>query len=283
MDPERAELRTRWLKLYNESVENDSWGQVLEALDGYDKLLITLEKASVHLDLTPDEKIILGKLHVCLQQRVKSIRDKATNSMPLDQFKRLKSVFESLFTTQKIAFPLDVTQFEDKPAAPATFSPYEAAQGGSLLPPPAPFMAGEQALTIYIEKIGLKDAQTNYVDPFITVSVVSKGVCLERTQDTPIIPPQKRVQQHILFGNTVYIQTPLQKMPSDCTIFFEFKHYKPKQRKVSTRCWAMLEMDEMNPGPIALEIYRKPTDLNKKSIKLFSVKPLYLHLNLTIK
>jgi hypothetical protein len=28
-------------------------------------------------------------------------------------------------------------------------------------------------------------------------------------------------------------------------IVLEFKHYKPKKRKLSTRCWAFMELDEM--------------------------------------
>jgi len=54
----------------------------------------------------------------------------------------------------------------------AISSPFETTQGGTLLSPPPPFMAGEQGAVIYIDKIGLKDAQTNYVDPFLTISVV---------------------------------------------------------------------------------------------------------------
>lgn len=34
---ERTELRLRWMRMFQESSENDSWGQVIEALEGYDK------------------------------------------------------------------------------------------------------------------------------------------------------------------------------------------------------------------------------------------------------
>lgn len=63
-----------------------------------------------------------------------------------------------------------------------------------------------------------------------------------------------------------------------CGIFFEFKHYKPKKKKVSTRCWAFMEVGELKAeGDCILELYHKPTDLKRKKLSLHSVKPLYLH------
>lgn len=64
-------------------------------------------------------------------------------------------------------------------------------------------------------------------------------------------------------------------------MFFEFIHYKAKKRKQSCRCWALLEMDEITKsGPLVLELYQKPMDPKKKRINLFTVKPLYLHMEL---
>lgn len=37
-------------------------------------------------------------------------------------------------------------------------------------------------------------------------------------------------------------------------IFFEFKHYKPKKRFTSTKCFAFMEMDEIKAGPIVIEL-----------------------------
>ena len=42
---------------------------------------------------------------------------------------------------------------------------------------------------------------------------------------------------------------------ADAAIFFEFKHWKPKKKKMSTRCWAFMELQEMRPDEeIALEM-----------------------------
>uniref|UniRef100_A0A8C0SYU5 Axin interactor, dorsalization associated n=2 Tax=Canis lupus familiaris TaxID=9615 RepID=A0A8C0SYU5_CANLF len=65
-------------------------------------------------------------------------------------------------------------------------------------------------------------------------------------------------------------------------IFFEFKHYKPKKRFTSTKCFAFMEMDEIKAGPIVIELYKKPTDFKRKKLQLLTKKPLYLHLHQTL-
>uniref|UniRef100_A0A7N5P4M1 Axin interactor, dorsalization associated n=1 Tax=Ailuropoda melanoleuca TaxID=9646 RepID=A0A7N5P4M1_AILME len=65
-------------------------------------------------------------------------------------------------------------------------------------------------------------------------------------------------------------------------IFFEFKHYKPKKRFTSTKCFAFMEMDEIKAGPMVIELYKKPTDFKRKKLQLLTKKPLYLHLHQTL-
>jgi len=40
----------------------------------------------------------------------------------------------------------------------------------------------------------------------------------------------------------------------DVAVFFEFKHYKPKKAKVSTRCYSFMELDEMQSCSAPLEL-----------------------------
>jgi len=151
-------------------------------------------------------------------------------------------------------------------------------KGGTLLPPPPSALDGGAHLTIHIEKIGLK-AAVQYLDPFIAVSVLDKnGDLLESTQETPCSNQKK--ENYITFSCTVEIQTNINKLPEGSAIVFEFKHFKPKGEYISTKGWSFLELDEIKPGPAVLEIYQKPTDKQRKRLRLLSVKPLYLHLNL---
>uniref|UniRef100_A0A8C2CA69 Axin interactor, dorsalization associated n=1 Tax=Cyprinus carpio TaxID=7962 RepID=A0A8C2CA69_CYPCA len=178
---------------------------------------------------------------------------------------------------------------------------------GTLLPR-LPSEPGMTLLTLTIEKIGLKDAG-QCIDPYITVSVKGRapqrlltayqiclnifltyffpfhcpdlnGIDLSPVQDTAVAT--RKEDTYIHFSVDVEIQKHLEKLPKGAAIFFEFKHYKPKKRFTSTKCFAFMEMDEIRPGPIVIELYKKPTDFKRKKLNLLTKKPLYLHLNQTL-
>jgi hypothetical protein len=134
---------------------------------------------------------------------------------------------------------------------------------------------------IRIDKWGLKDAQT-YIEPITSVLVGLKDGTVIDAHDTPVAV-EKRVA-HVVFQHVIYLRVSLEEMKRrGAAIFFEFKHYKPKKEKVSTRCWCFMEMSEVKADEeTVLEIYHKPTDLFKKKLKLHSVKDLYFHAHLTL-
>ena len=83
----------------------------------------------------------------------------------------------SLFTEATLPFPISVGRLDGGAAVRLSAAggaggkevEEEDTRGGSLLPQPD-LLAGEQYVSIDIEKWGLKDADT-YVDPFITICV----------------------------------------------------------------------------------------------------------------
>ncbi|XP_033104992.1 axin interactor, dorsalization-associated protein-like isoform X2 [Anneissia japonica] len=171
----------------------------------------------------------------------------------------------------------DDNHIHQKQTIPKT--PIEGSLKGTLLPkiPPSP---GTTRLTMRVEKIGLKDAMV-YIDPFIVVSVKDvSGVPVTNIQSTPT--SIKKEDPYVSFEVDVEIQKAIEKLPKGSAIFFEFKHYKPKKRITSTKCFAFLEMDEIKPGPMVVELYKKPTDFKRKKLNLLTNKPLYLHLFLTL-
>uniref|UniRef100_A0A452HXY3 C2 Aida-type domain-containing protein n=1 Tax=Gopherus agassizii TaxID=38772 RepID=A0A452HXY3_9SAUR len=150
---------------------------------------------------------------------------------------------------------------------------------GTLLPR-LPSEPGMTLLTIKIEKIGLKDAG-QCIDPYITVSVKDvNGVDLTPVQDTPVA--SRKEDTYVHFNVDIEIQKHVEKLTKGAAIFFEFKHYKPKKRFTSTKCFAFMEMDEIKPGTIVIELYKKPTDFKRKKLQLLTKKPLYLHLHQTL-
>merc|ERR1712137_1391255 len=132
-------------------------------------------------------------------------------------------------------------------------------------------------VAIRIEQIGLKDAQV-YIDPTMNILVVDTKSTVLDSHKTPT--SRERTTSHVIFNHQVYLRKSLEDMQmAKAALFFEFKHYKPKKKKVSTRCWCFMEMNELKADEeILLEIYHKPTDLMKKKLKLHSEKQLWLHI-----
>lgn len=309
---DKSTCKTKWMHTFKQALDADTWGQSIEAHDYYKDIATAMENQSTSLTLTADEQSIISKLCTCLRLRANSLMELNTRGMNLEQIKLLTDVIDALFTNRQVGkFPIDLSRFQDDilrappksdavpvarsngsfsaaSAASAATSLSTAADGdlhvgsGSLLAPPTILSPGLTCLVFEIEKIGLKDADV-YIDAFITVSVVdSKGNLVESSQDTPI--SNRKKAPHVLFGNTVYIQTPLEHLDSGFAIFFEFKHYKPSKKKISTRCYAFMEKDEVQQSNnIQLELYAKPTDLTRKDIRLFTVKQLYMHLKLSFR
>uniref|UniRef100_A0A8C0HIQ0 Axin interactor, dorsalization associated n=1 Tax=Buteo japonicus TaxID=224669 RepID=A0A8C0HIQ0_9AVES len=221
-----------------------------------------------------------------------------SNSFFLEDLKKLEPILKNILTYNK-EFPFDVQpvplrkilapgeeehlEFEedDEEGGAGAGSPdsFPARVPGTLLPR-LPSEPGMTLLTINIEKIGLKDAG-QCIDPYITVSVKDlNGIDLTPVQDTPVA--LRKEDTYVHFNVDIEIQKHIEKLTKGAAIFFEFKHYKPKKRFTSTKCFAFMEMDEIKPGAIVIELYKKPTDFKRKKLQLLTKKPLYLHLHQTL-
>ncbi|XP_077366515.1 axin interactor, dorsalization-associated protein isoform X1 [Festucalex cinctus] len=293
----------KWHASFRKGTDFDSWGQLVEAIDEYQILARQLQKevqSSNSTDFTEEQKKTLGKIATCLEMRSISLQStQSTEEFKLEDLKKLENIIKNLLTYNK-EFPFDVQpvplrkilapgeeenlELEGEDAAAVagsteSFPPRAPASQGTLLPR-LPSEPGMTLLTIRIEKIGLKDAG-QCIDPYMTISVKdSNGVDLNPVQDTPVATKKEDIYIH--FSMDVEIQRHLEKLPKGAAIFFEFKHYKPKKRFTSTKCFAFLEMDEIKPGPIVIELYKKPTDFKRKKLQLLTKKPLYLHLHQTL-
>lgn len=149
------------------------------------------------------------------------------------------------------------------------------AVGGTLLPK-LKYRPGSTSVSIFLEKIGLKDAET-YFEPHVTVTIVNEiGQLVGDPQDTPNSKNKK--PQWVHFGHWIHLQPTWDELCNQkLTVFFEFKHFKFQKKKVSTRCFAFLETREIKSPEqkLNLELYKKPTDFTKKKLALFTVKQLY--------
>ena len=46
----------------------------------------------------------------------------------------------------------------------------------------------------------------------------------------------------------------MERLNAGAAIVFEFKHFKPKKDKISTKCWAFLEREDVKEGVHNLEL-----------------------------
>jgi len=281
LSPEKELLRSQWLSQYEKATKADSWGQVVEAQEEYQIMASQIAAKQGLPFITSKEKDAMHRLSLCLSARVQALKTMSEGITTADM-QSLLPVFEALFTgNEPDLFPLDQTKY-------VSALPVMPSSEGEIL-----CVAEDQAsdwnkhqavlktvtgtvVSLRIERIGLKDAQ-EYIDPFMTVLVADPRTNLLDAHDTPIA--KERRATHVMFDHQVYLNISLEDMQRQgAALFFEFKHYKPKKKKISTRCWAFMELSELKRDEeIVLEIYHKPTDLKKKKIKLHSEKPLYLH------
>eukprot|EP01012_Entosiphon_sulcatum_P036444 TRINITY_DN4647_c0_g1_i1.p1 TRINITY_DN4647_c0_g1~~TRINITY_DN4647_c0_g1_i1.p1 ORF type:complete len:290 (+),score=45.35 TRINITY_DN4647_c0_g1_i1:57-926(+) len=275
----------RWERAISSAVEREQFGQVVEATETYQQLVnwIAQELKVKPSTLSADERTFVIKVQKCVYNRLQKLKagGAGPGGVQTDDLRRLAASFRRVFNGQA-PFPIDTSGLKDavteeEPEEEPT--PFAAENQGSLRPCPR-LRQGEKALQLFIDNIGLKDAQT-YLDPFIRVHVKDvSGGDLELSQSTPH-PTQPRKDHSVIFGVTVFLQTPMARLPADTAIFFEFCHYKPKKDKVSVRCWSMLTMEEIKEGPLALEIYAKPTDFHRRKFHKHSVKELYFHIGVS--
>ncbi|XP_001367518.2 axin interactor, dorsalization-associated protein isoform X1 [Monodelphis domestica] len=295
-------LLQRWGASFRRGADFDSWGQLVEAIDEYQILARHLQKeaqAQHNSEFTEEQKKTIGKIATCLELRSAALQStQSQDEFKLEDLKKLEPILKNILTYNK-EFPFDVQpvplrrilapgeeenlEFEDDDeeggAGAGSPDSFPARVPGTLLPR-LPSEPGMTLLTIKIEKIGLKDAG-QCIDPYITVSVKDlNGIDLTPVQDTPVA--SRKEDTYVHFNVDIELQKHIEKLTKGAAIFFEFKHYKPKKRFTSTKCFAFMEMDEIKPGPIIIELYKKPTDFKRKKLQLLTKKPLYLHLHQTL-
>lgn len=149
---------------------------------------------------------------------------------------------------------------------------------------------GETGISFEIDRLGIKDAG-HYAKPYIRVLVASTSGQIIEELSTDQSTKQSVEPPYVAFGQTVHLSTSFQQLvKNDLTVFFEFNHFKKSKSKISTRCWAMLEpneieraaSDDQSHDTLNLELYQKPTNFSKNKVKLFTIKPLYLQLRMKL-
>lgn len=286
------DTRSRWDRAFNEALEFDVWGQVEEAVDGYQKLqsATAAEYAENVMGLGMQGRQSIGQLAAALSARIKELKTGKDAGVGLASMKLMKPYMKKIIITDA-PFPsqiavkasdLGVINEQNKAADLDTLNAVALPPDGSLRPPPQGLRAGDRCLVVHLEEWGMKDA-ASFEEPRIAVSVRdATGDLIEAVQETP--SSSQLAGSSWSFGNTlIHIQTPLNRIPKGSALFFEFRHWKKAKNKKSCKAYCWVPVDGMQEGSKTLEAYKKPADYQrKKKPTLLTTKPLYLHLRLTI-
>ncbi|KAG8443793.1 hypothetical protein GDO86_009104 [Hymenochirus boettgeri] len=252
----------KWGASLRKGTDFDSWGQLVEAIDEYQILARQLQKEaqspanSSHL--SEDQKKTIGKIATCLGLRSAALQStQSQEGFTLEDVKKLEPILSSILTFNK-EFPFDVQPVPLR----------------RILAP------GEEENLEVEEEEEDGGAGVRSPDSFPVRVPDLNGIDLTPVQDTPMA--SRKEDTYVHFNVEIEIQKHVEKLTKGSAIFFEFKHYKPKKRFTSTKCFAFMEMDEIKSGSIVVELYKKPTDFKRKKLQLLTKKPLYLHLNQTL-
>ncbi|XP_028398495.1 axin interactor, dorsalization-associated protein-like [Dendronephthya gigantea] len=279
----------KWRENLVRGKDFDTWGQFVEASEEYHRLSRQLSK-----QLAPEEKLlnveqkeIIAKVAACLHLRSRFLQNLQDEEITLDDIRQLCLVLENILSEENEIFPIKVDLPEPVFQTNNNLILEEEVQKdqesskdlGKLLPR-IPYKKGYHRLTIKIVKIGLKDT-SEFINPFITVSVKGPdNVDITVPQNTPTA--KRKEDRDIHFDSNVELQTAIEDLPEGSAIFFEFYHFKPKKKRISTKCWTFMELDEIRAGSACLELYKKPTNFGRKKFSLLTIKALYLHVFLVI-
>ncbi|CAK0836574.1 unnamed protein product [Prorocentrum cordatum] len=279
--PEKEPLRLAWAAQLRKAQQADSWGQLVEAQEEYQNMAASVASKQCMPSITSKEKDTMQRISLCLSARVHALKTMSEN-ITANEMTLLQPVVDALFTgAEPEQFPIASHKYQ-------SVQPVRPSMDGEIVCGDEAFSDWQQhqdvlknvhgtVVAIRVDKIGLKDAQ-EYIDPFMTILVADDKANILDTHDIPVA--KGRQPTYCIFEHQIYLNVSFEDMDSrGAALFFEFKHYKPKKKKVSTRCWAFMELAELRPdSEIVLELYQKPTDLKKKKLKLHTEKQLYLHL-----
>lgn len=127
---------------------------------------------------------------------------------------------------------------------------------------------GSARLGLTIRKVKM-DYKGIMEKPFFTLSVRARGgTMLEQSQDTP---PGVFSRGVMISDQALVLSTPISELPQGAVLFFELKHWKPKEKKFSLRGWALVAVSslvdysgsvpQLQTGTMKLSMLQKPVDL----------------------
>lgn len=275
----------KWLSEVKRANEYDAWGQVDEATEIYRKMLRRIRKEVVDIEspFNADQKGSLEKLCVILRERINADAD---DEISIKSAKKCVQVLQNVMDKKRkpsiSSIPSDSPNMKSRgrehngsasSSSQSSPVPKTSARGNAVSPRSEQRVLTQGERIIRVKHITLKDAP-DYVEPTIYFSVRDKkgryiGENFSSTKGS------HKSGLDITFN----VEFVLSKMAKEHAVFIEFKHFKRSGKRMSTKCYSVLEYDELDSGPKTLELYAKPIDFKRKQMELFTVKKQFMHVS----
>ena len=127
---------------------------------------------------------------------------------------------------------------------------------------PRPGVNGDR-LRIFIESVAnVKEAAKMDSTHFTVTLVDGEGTPIEPSQNTPIGVEETAPDGVMRVHGGVTLNSVPQEWPEGSAVMLELRHYKQKEKKMSTRCWSFMEKESIRQGLFGLPLAAKPADRN---------------------
>lgn len=135
---------------------------------------------------------------------------------------------------------------------------------------PAPGVNGDR-LRIFIESVAnVKEAAKMDSTHFTVTLVDGEGTPIEPSQNTPIGVEETAPDGVMRVHGGVTLNSVPQEWPEGSAVMLELRHYKQKEKKMSTRCWSFMEKESIRQGLFGLPLAAKPADPKRRKVKLYN-------------
>lgn len=125
-------------------------------------------------------------------------------------------------------------------------------------------------LKIFIESVAnVKDAAKMSSTHFSVTLVDGEGTPLEPSQNTAI-GVQTSPDGVMRVQSGVTLNSIPENWPEGSAVILELKHFKEKEKKMSTRCWSFMEKDAVRAGLFGLPLAAKPSDAKRRKVKFYN-------------
>ena len=172
------------------------------------------------------------------------------------------------------AYLLGVSETTEQPSSPPTILAETGDQEGreerrrSDVEPEA--VNARARLRVFVESVtNVKDAQKMSSTHFSITLVDVEGTPIEPSQNTPI-SDQVGPDGVLRIQGGVILNSVPSEWPEGSAVVLELRHYKQKEKKMSTRCWSFMEKDSVRPGLFGLPLAAKPADAKRRKVKLYN-------------